>query len=124
MDNDFARIYDTTSQNGRLARHIYVLGSYKYYIKPEISLESNLFLRSVAGTKTQIDFGLKSEYKELVWAGINYKINNELSSMAALFGYSINDRFNIGYSYGIPSSSNSQYYSGSHEFLIGIKLPN
>lgn len=123
MDNNFARIYDTTSQNGRLARHIYVLGSYKYYVKPQISLESSLFLRSVAGTKTQIDFGIKSEYKELIWAGINYKINNKLSSMAALFGYSINERFNIGYSYGIPSSSNSQYYSGSHEFLIGVKLP-
>jgi len=81
-------------------------------------------LRSSEAEWNFIDFGIKSEYKELVWAGINYKINNTLSSFAALFGYSINDRFNIGYSYGIPSSSNSQYYSGSHEFLIGVKLPN
>ena len=32
MDDNFASIYDTISQNGRLARHIYVLGSYSYEV--------------------------------------------------------------------------------------------
>jgi type IX secretion system PorP/SprF family membrane protein len=114
MDDDFARIYDTTSQNGKLASHIYVLGSYTYDINPTIS---------VAGAKTQIDFGVKSEYKEMIWVGMNYEMNNDLSSIAALLGYKINDRFNIGYSYGMPSSATSSYHSGSHEFMLGIKLP-
>ena len=51
-------------------------------------------------------------------------MNNTLSPMAVLLGYNINDRFNIGYSYGLPSSSTSLYQSGSHEFMLGIKLPN
>ena len=54
---------------------------------------------------------------------MNYKMNNDLSSIAALLGYNINERFNIGYSYGIPSSSNSAYYSGSHEFMLGVRFP-
>jgi type IX secretion system PorP/SprF family membrane protein len=123
MDDDFARIYDTTSQNGKLASHIYVLGSYTYDINPTISIEPSFFLKSVAGAKTQIDFGVKSEYKEMIWAGMNYEMNNDLSSIAALLGYKINDRFNIGYSYGMPSSATSSYHSGSHEFMLGIKLP-
>jgi type IX secretion system PorP/SprF family membrane protein len=123
MDDDFARIYDTTSQNGKLASHIYVLGSYTYDINPTISIEPSFFLKSVAGAKTQIDFGVKSQYKEMIWVGMNYKMNNDLSSMAALLGYKINDRFNIGYSYGMPSSATSSYHSGSHEFMLGIKLP-
>ena len=123
MDDDFARIYDTTSQNGKLASHIYVLGSYTYDINPTISIEPSFFLKSVAGAKTQIDFGVKSEYKEMIWVGMNYEINNDLSSIAALLGYKINDRFNIGYSYGMPSSATSSYHSGSHEFMLGIKLP-
>ena len=123
MDDDFARIYDTTSQNGKLASHIYVLGSYTYDINPEISIEPSFFLKSVAGAKTQIDFGVKSEYKEMIWVGMNYEMNNDLSSIAALLGYKINDRFNIGYSYGMPSSATSSYHSGSHEFMLGIKLP-
>ena len=123
MDPKFARIYDTTSQNGKLASHIYVLGSYTYDINPTISIEPSFFLKSVAGAKTQIEFGVKSEYKEMIWVGMNYEMNNDLSSIAALLGYKINDRFNIGYSYGMPSSATSSYHSGSHEFMLGIKLP-
>ena len=122
MDDDFASIYDTTSQNGKLASHIYVLGSYTYDINSEISIEPSFFLRSVAGAKTQIDFGVKSEYKEMFWLGMNYKMNNYFSSIAALLGYNINDRFNIGYSYGMPSSATSNYNTGSHEFMLGVKL--
>ena len=72
MDPKFARIYDTTSQNGKLASHIYVLGSYTYDINPTISIEPSFFLKSVAGAKTQIDFVVKSEYKEMIWVGMNY----------------------------------------------------
>ncbi len=122
MDDDFARIYDTTSQSGKLSSHIYVLGAYIYDINSAISIQPSIFLKSVEGAKTQIDLGIKSEYKELFWIGMNYKMNNNLSSIAALLGYNINDRFNIGYSYGMPSSATSSY-SGSHEFLLGVRLP-
>ena len=124
MDNDFARIYDTTSQAGKLASHVYILGSYTYNINSRISLEPSFFLKSVEGVNSQIDIGLKAEYKDIVWTGLNYKINNDLSTMAALFGFMINDRFNIGYSLGLPTSESSMYYSGSHEFMLGIKLGN
>ena len=89
-----------------------------------IVLEPSFFLKSVAGAKTQIDFGVKTGYKEMFWLGMNYKMNNDLSSMAALLGYNINDRFNIGYSFGLPSSETSAYQSGSHEFMLGIKFPH
>ena len=70
----------------------------------------------------QLDIGVKSDYKEIIWIGMNYKTNNDLSSLAALLGYNINKRFNIGYSYGLPSSSTSNYYSGSHEFMLGVSF--
>jgi type IX secretion system PorP/SprF family membrane protein len=124
MDDDVARMNPTTIQNGKLASHIYVLGSYTYDINPVISIEPSFFLRSVTGAKTQIDFGVKTGYKEMFWLGMNYKMNNDLSSMAALLGYNINDRFNIGYSFGLPSSITSAYQSGSHEFMLGIKFPH
>jgi type IX secretion system PorP/SprF family membrane protein len=115
---------DTIIQTGKLASHIYVLGSYTYDINSAISIEPSFFLRAVAGAKTQIDFGVKSEFKELFWLGMNYNMNNDLSSIAALLGYNINDRFNVGYSYGIPSSVTSNYYSGSHEFMLGVRFPH
>ncbi len=122
MDDNFAKIYDTTSQNGKLASHIYVLGSYKHNINSNITIEPSIFLKSVQGIDMQIDIGVKSEYKSLIWAGMNYKINDNLSPISALIGYHINKRFNIGYSYGVPSSSVSDYYSGSHEFMFGVRF--
>ena len=124
MDDNFARIYDSTSINGKLASHIFVIGAYKHDINPLLTLEPNFFFKYVSGAKGQVDLGIKADYKDLLWGGINYKMNNKLSPMALLLGYNINDRFNIGYSYGVPSSSTSVYQSGSHEFMLGVKLQN
>ena len=122
MDDDVAKLYDQYSSDGKLARHIYILGSYKHNINSLLSLEPNIFVKAVEGAATQVDFGVKTQYKDLVWFGTNYQINNDLSSLAILLGYNINNRFNIGYSYGLPPSSYSSYYSGSHEFMVGVKL--
>lgn len=122
MDDDVAKLYDQYSSDGKLARHIYILGSYKHNINSLLSLEPNIFVKAVEGASTQVDFGVKTQYKDLVWFGTNYQVNNDLSSLAILLGYNINNRFNIGYSYGLPTSSYSSYYSGSHEFMLGVKL--
>tara|TARA_B100000900_G_scaffold22267_3_gene17440 strand:- start:21646 stop:22557 length:912 start_codon:yes stop_codon:yes gene_type:complete len=122
MDDDVAKLYDQYSIDGKLARHIYILGSYKHNINSLLSVEPNIFVKAVEGAATQVDFGVKTQYKDLVWFGTNYQLNNDLSSLAVLLGYNINNRFNIGYSYGLPTSSYSNYYSGSHEFMLGVKL--
>jgi len=122
MDDDVAKLYDQYSSDGKLARHIYILGSYKHKINSLLSLEPNIFVKAVEGAPTQVDFGVKTQYKDLFWLGTNYQVNNDLSSLAVLLGYNINNRFNIGYSYGLPTSSYSSYYSGSHEFMLGVKL--
>ena len=87
-------------------------------------LEPNFLFRYVAGSKGQLDLGVRAEYKSKLWGGINYKINNSISPLGVLSGYNINDRFNIGYSFGLPSPSTSVYQSGSHEFMLGIKFTN
>ncbi len=117
-DEDFERLYGLS---GKLARHVYVLGSYTYDINEVISIEPSFFLRSVNGAKTQTDIGIKSDYKEIFWLGMNYKMNNDLSSIAALLGYKISERFNIGYSYGLPSTDD---FTGSHEVMLGVNFPN
>ena len=119
MDDDFARIYDTTSINGKLSSHIYLLAAYKYKLNNSFTIEPNCFYKYVKGVKGQLDLGVKTEYKELLWGGLNYNFNNDLSSLSALLGFNINERFNIGYSYGLPAS---EYYSGSHEFMLGVKI--
>ena len=122
MDDDQARWYDQTSQNGKLSSQLYILGAWNYDISSILNFEASTFLKSTSGAKTQTDLGLKLTYKELCWLGVNSQLNNNMSSLATLFGVNLNDRYTLGYSYGIPSSDVSSYNSGSHEFMLAIKI--
>ena len=126
IDDDFVRIYNTNSNtlddvesNGKLAQHFYVLGSYKHDFNPFWSIEPSLLLKAVGAAPLQADFGIKTTYDDKLWFGMDYRNNGE---MAALLGYSIQERYMIGYSYDIPSSDMSDYTGGSHEFMIGIRF--
>ena len=123
MDENDAQYWET-SQNGKLASHVYILGAYMFDVNTFLSIEPSLLMKSVSGAKTQTDLGIKVNYKELFWIGANQKINNDLSAMGVLFGFTLNDRYNIGYSYDMPSAKLSSYSSGSHEFMFGIRLSN
>ena len=122
IDSDFTRIYDANNDvesTGKLAQHIYVLGAYKHDFNPIWSVEPSLLLKTVGAAPLQVDFGLKTTYNDKLWFGMDYRNNGEV---AALLGYSIQERFVIGYSYDVLNSDMSPYASGSHEFMIGIRF--
>lgn len=119
MDDDMTNYYDG-SLNGKLATHIYMLGAYNFDITSIVSCEPSILFKSIAGA-TNVDFGVKFGYKELFWTGINSKQNNDLSALAALIGFNLNDRYSLGYSFGI---SNSEAGTQSHEFMLGLRLPS
>jgi type IX secretion system PorP/SprF family membrane protein len=118
IDDDFSRIYQAYSE-GSLSRHFYALGAYKHDFNPFWSIEPSLLLKAVGAAPKQADFGVKTTYNDKLWFGMNYRNNGEI---AALLGYSIQDRYMIGYSYDIPSSDMNSYAGGSHEFMIGIRF--
>ena len=121
IDDDFVRIYNTDNleSNGKLGQHIYVLGAYKHSLDPFWSIEPSLLLKGAKATKLQADVGVKTTYDDRLWFGLDYRNNGEL---AVLLGYSIKERYLIGYSYDIPSSDMSGSASGSHEFMVGIRF--
>ena len=118
MSDDYTKIYNEVSQ-ANLERHFYVLGAYKHSFNPFWSIEPSLLLKSVKAAPLQADFGVKTTYDDRLWFGMDYRNNGE---MAVLLGYSIKERYLIGYSYDIPSSDMSVSSSGSHEFMIGIRF--
>jgi len=118
MSDDYTKIYNEVSQ-ANLERHFYVLGAYKHSFNPFWSIEPSLLLKSVKAASLQADFGVKTTYDDRLWFGMDYRNNGE---MAVLLGYSIKERYLIGYSYDIPSSDMSGSSSGSHEFMIGIRF--
>ena len=113
MDDDFSRIYEAESE-GSLARHIYVLGAYEHAFNPYWSVEPSVLIKTVSGAPMQLDLGIKTTYNDNIWVGMNYRNNGEL---AALVGYSIQERYIIGYSYDMMSA-----LGPSHEFMLGIRF--
>ena len=122
MDDDQARWYDETSQNGKLSSQVYILGAWNFDISPILVYEANMLVRSVSGAKPQTDLGMTLFYKELCWGGINGQLNDDMSTMSTLLGFNLNDRYTIGYSYAMPSSDVSDYHTGSHEFMLSVKI--
>ena len=89
MDDDQARWYDQTSQNGKLSSQVYLLGAWNYDISSILNLEASTFLKSASGAKTQTDLGLKIKYKELCWLGLNSQLNNNMSLLLPYSGLTL-----------------------------------
>ena len=56
-------------------------------------------------------------YNDKFWMGIDYRNNGDMS---ALLGFTIQDRYILGYSYDIPNSELNEFTTGSHEFMFGL----
>ena len=93
--------------NGVFSRHYYALGAYNLALfNSSWTLQPSLLFKSTSGS-SQVDIGLKTDYNNTLWCGMSYKVNNDLSPLSALFGYTINQRYTIGYSYDLPTTDKS-----------------
>ena len=117
-DRNFYDNLDEESQ-GKLLRHYYVLGAYKHQIDPFWSIEPSLLLKSFKASPTQFDIGVKTTYDDKLWFGGGYRTNGDI---LCLLGYTINERYMLGYSYDISTGEIGIASNGSHEFMLGIKF--
>jgi len=64
---------------------------------------------------------LRARYKELLYMGVSYNKNAQLS---LLFGLSVNSTVNLHYSYDQYLSSLSNFNVNAHEIVLGFSLSN
>lgn len=115
IDKDFYDNFNLEGE-GTLNRHYYVLGAYTHVLNPFWSIEPSMLLKN-ASTETQFDFGIKTTWNDKLWFGAGYRSNGQ---MTALAGYSIQDRYIIGYSYDMLGDVSA--LGSTHEFVLGIKF--
>jgi type IX secretion system PorP/SprF family membrane protein len=118
IDRNFYDNFNEES-DGKLGRHYYVLGAYKHQIDPFWSIEPSLLLKSFKASPTQFDIGVKTTYDDKLWFGGGYRTNGDI---LCLLGYTINERYMLGYSYDISTGDIGAASNGSHEFMLGIKF--
>jgi type IX secretion system PorP/SprF family membrane protein len=114
----FSYNYFSDLEVGRLRRYLFS-GSYKFELGPDYSLDPQLLYRMTEGLPDMIEGGLVLNLKDIIWIGGNYRKDY---GATALFGFNINNQFNVGYAYEIAKSQVSTFAGGTHEIQIGIRL--
>lgn len=121
FEDDYIEAYNL-DPDGSLERHYFAMTGYKWKINYDYVLEPSVLLKSVAATPAQVDFGIKATYQNKLWVGTNYRYKGSESGsdIGMLLGYSIGDRYIIGYSYDFGGLGS--YTAGSHEFMLGLRF--
>lgn len=113
---------DTVSvQNGRLVPHIFFTAGYRTFLNDDISVIPSVQLRYLSPAPMGIDINAKLQYKDFIWAGASYRVDD---GVAAMLGLNISSSLNLGYSYDFTTSRLNTVSRGSHELVLGILLGN
>jgi len=98
-----------------LSQHIYATFGYTFKVSKTISIQPSALAKLNAPAPFQPEFSLRAFYKNILWLGGSYRINDAAS---ALVGVTIKDKLTIGYSFDFITSNIKSYSRGSHEIAI------
>jgi len=111
----------TPSEEGRLYRHFYLHGSYKWKVDETAVITPNFMMIYLPNAPTEYQVGARVEHNELFWWGLGYRVKQSVILSA---GVNINRKFRIGYAFDIYSNPISVYDKGAnaHEMLLSYNL--
>jgi type IX secretion system PorP/SprF family membrane protein len=105
---------------GKLSRHYYGTAGYRFRLNEDFTLIPSVLIKGVSPAPISMDYNLKLRYKDVVYLGTSYRNKD---AFIALIGVVINKRYEVAYSYDFGLSALNSYHNGSHEFLLGVRLP-
>lgn len=111
----------TRTEEGRLYRHYYFHGGYKWNVDGYTTITPNVLVIYLPNAPTEYQFGARVEHKELFWWGVGYRVKQSFMLSA---GLNINKKFTIGYTFDIYQTPLSVYDAGSnaHEMLLRYNI--
>ena len=110
---------DRAVHEREVAHHI--IGGYSYAMNSLFEVIPNFHARKIEQQKFLLDMGTRIRYQRNAYAGISYRTNKYL---VAMFGYTVNDLLDIGYSFEWAAANSALPNSGGHEIIIGFRLFN
>jgi type IX secretion system PorP/SprF family membrane protein len=111
--------------NGQVApgytqAHFYTTAGYRFYVTRDLTLIPSTMIKFSKPTAA-VDLNLKAVLMDRIWTGVSYRHKDAVSVMA---GVNISPLIDLGYSYDVVTSELRHASSGSHEFVVGLKLQN
>jgi type IX secretion system PorP/SprF family membrane protein len=107
----------------KLIPHLFATAGYRFLVSEEVNAVPSVMVKYVSGSPTtpQFDINLKFQYKDLLWLGGGYRLQNGFSGM---LGLNVGNTFNVGYAYDYTSNRLNTVSNGTHEFIVGFLLGN
>ncbi len=107
------------SNNYSITSHLYVMGGYRIKdLVPDWEFEPSIFLKTELST-TQFDFNARATYKDMVWGGLSYRIQDAVSPMAGYkHDFGKPGVLRIGASYDLNTSKLNSFNSGTVELFV------
>ncbi|HEX6334502.1 MAG TPA: PorP/SprF family type IX secretion system membrane protein [Flavisolibacter sp.] len=107
----------TPNEEGRLYRHYYLHGNYRWKVDEATNIVPNLLMIYLPNAPLELQGGARVEHHNLFWWGVTWRSNQAWLISA---GLKIKQRFNIGYSFDLYNTPLSVYDGGSqgHEIML------
>jgi type IX secretion system PorP/SprF family membrane protein len=107
----------TQQANYQVSSHFYFMGGYNYDLNANWRLMPMAFVKTDFNS-TQLDINVRGLWKEMVWGGLSYRLQDAISPMV---GYQRNvgktGTFQIGASYDVTTSKLRTASTGTIEFF-------
>ncbi|TPE42585.1 PorP/SprF family type IX secretion system membrane protein [Pontibacter mangrovi] len=114
----------------RLSRHLFVSGGYNVDVNRNITVTPSVLIKYVSPAPIQADFNVRGEYHftnrrknandDMVWAGLSYRTQD---AIVGLVGVQFKEQYRLSYTYDITVSPMRHYSAGSHEIVLGFRIP-
>ena len=108
-----------SKQGGKLYRHYNFTANYRINTGADIYLIPNAMVRVIENSPAEYDFGMKFDFQDKIWWGLNWRLRQYWSIQA---GLKILQRVGLTYSYDFYQSPISVYSGGSGAHEIGLQF--
>lgn len=83
-----------------------------------LKLRPSVLVKATNGAPIAYDLTASALYKEKVWLGGSYRINELTAAWGAFLGFQISKQLLISYAYEKPISEINNFTSGTHELIL------
>jgi len=104
---------------GKLYRHYNFIANYKIDAGDDIFLIPNALVRVIEHAPTEYDMGLRLDYKDILWWGLNWRVKQSWSLQV---GLKLLQRVSMAYSYDYYETPMSVFNEGSGAHEIGLQF--
>ncbi len=108
-----------SKEGGKLYRHYNFTANYKLQTGDDIYLIPNAMARVIEHSPSEFDFGLKVDFQDKIWWGLNWRVHQFWSLQA---GLKVLQRLRMTYSYDYYVSPISVFTAGSGAHEIGLQF--